>query len=204
MIRHILISEDQIVSARWKEAFPAGTVAGSIAVAQTLLAEQVIVWLHVPSVAAKAITTPADVIELLSPARLIVLSDVPSDEQALDLMDCGAVGYCHSCAGAKMLHQVAAVVENRGLWVGESLLRRMIRASQTAQLPAAPEPELLTRLSIREREVALAAANGASNKEIARELKITERTVKVHLGAVFAKLDVRDRLHLAILLRRIF
>ncbi len=103
-----------------------------------------------------------------------------------------------------MLHQVAAVVENRGLWVGESLLRRMIRASQTAQLPAAPEPELLTRLSIREREVALAAANGASNKEIARELKITERTVKVHLGAVFAKLDVRDRLHLAILLRRIF
>ena len=69
---------------------------------------------------------------------------------------------------------------------------------------AAPEPELLTRLSIREREVALAAANGASNKEIARELKITERTVKVHLGAVFAKLDVRDRLHLAILLRRIF
>lgn len=202
MTRHILICEDQLVSARWKEAFPAGTVAGSVAAAQTLLEEQVIVWLHVPSVAAKAIATPAGVIELFSPARLIVLSDVPSDEQALDLMDCGVVGYCHSCAGPKMLHQVAAVVENRGLWVGEDLLRRMIRASQAAQLPAAPDPELLTRLSIREREVALAVANGASNKEIARELEITERTVKAHLGAVFAKLDVRDRLHLALLLRR--
>ncbi len=201
MTRHLLISTDQITSKRWGDAFPAGTIHGSVTAAKGLLDEQTIVWLHVPPATTAAIAILAEAAQLLSPARLIALSDVPSDEQALDLMKCGTVGYCHSCAGAKVLHQVAAVVENRGLWVGESLLRRLIQASQAVLLPVAPDPEVLVRLSSREREVALAVASGASNKEIARELKITERTVKSHLGAVFAKLDVRDRLHLALLLR---
>jgi DNA-binding CsgD family transcriptional regulator len=49
--------------------------------------------------------------------------------------------------------------------------------------------------------VAEEVARGATNKEAARRLGITERTVKAHLGAVFAKLGVRDRLHLALSLQ---
>lgn len=54
-------------------------------------------------------------------------------------------------------------------------------------------------LSQRERQVAEAASRGSTNKEIARTMGITERTVKAHLSAVFEKLDVRDRMQLSLL-----
>ena len=53
-------------------------------------------------------------------------------------------------------------------------------------------------LSAREKDVARAVAAGKSNKEVAKELDITERTVKAHLSAVFEKLHVRDRLQLVL------
>lgn len=57
----------------------------------------------------------------------------------------------------------------------------------------------MATLTRREQEVASAVANGSSNKEIARQLGITERTVKAHTGSVFQKLNARDRLHLALM-----
>ena len=56
-------------------------------------------------------------------------------------------------------------------------------------------------LTEREFEVAKAVALGASNKEIATQLGITERTIKAHVGAVLEKLQVRDRLQLALLVK---
>jgi len=58
-------------------------------------------------------------------------------------------------------------------------------------------------LTEREIEVARAAASGASNKEIAIRLDITDRTVKAHLGSVFDKLKLRDRLQLSLLVNGI-
>ncbi len=59
----------------------------------------------------------------------------------------------------------------------------------------------LSILTEREKEVTQAVITGASNKEIARQLDITERTVKAHLSAIFQKLDVRDRMHLMLVVR---
>ena len=53
-------------------------------------------------------------------------------------------------------------------------------------------------LTAREKQVALLAAQGASNQRIAEDCDITERTVKAHLSAVFDKLGVTDRLQLAL------
>jgi two-component system, NarL family, nitrate/nitrite response regulator NarL len=118
------------------------------------------------------------------------------------LMERGAVGYCHSHASAPLLKQVATVVTNKGLWVTPTLLGRLIRASLPITVVSEPRDEApLRQLSSREREVAEAVSAGASNKEIARRLQITERTVKAHMSAIFHKLGVRDRLHLALLLR---
>lgn len=58
----------------------------------------------------------------------------------------------------------------------------------------------LLGLSRREKEVATLVAQGLSNKEIARKLSITERTVKVHLNHIFKKLNVKGRMELALLL----
>jgi RNA polymerase sigma factor (sigma-70 family) len=60
---------------------------------------------------------------------------------------------------------------------------------------------LLASLTERERGVAEAVASGLSNKEVARRLGITERTVKAHLSSAFRKLGVRDRMQLVVRLR---
>jgi DNA-binding NarL/FixJ family response regulator len=57
-------------------------------------------------------------------------------------------------------------------------------------------------LSPREREVMFLAANGFANKEIARELKVTEGTIKLHLHRVFQKLGIKSRFALTVLVRQ--
>ncbi len=56
----------------------------------------------------------------------------------------------------------------------------------------------LAALTLREREIAELIGNGESNKQIARQLLITERTVKAHVTGIFRKLGVGDRLSLAL------
>jgi two-component system NarL family response regulator len=58
----------------------------------------------------------------------------------------------------------------------------------------------LADLTRREREIAELIGNGESNKQIARQLAITERTVKAHLTEIFRKLGIADRLRLALLI----
>lgn len=135
----------------------------------------------------------------------VVLSDQPTDEEALAAFAAGARGYCNTHAAAQLLIQVAAVVLQGGLWIGESLMQRLVSATSRLQaaattVPLPQEGETWSKdLTGREKEVASTLARGASNKEIARALGITERTVKAHVGAVLDKLQVRDRLQLSLI-----
>jgi len=114
-------------------------------------------------------------------------------------MEVGALGYCHAHAGESMLKQVATVIQNQGLWVGPTLLQRIIKAGQR-EGDASPRvtQEQLSLLSAREQAVAKAVSEGLSNKDIAHSMSITERTVKAHVSSIFMKWGVRDRLHLAL------
>lgn len=133
----------------------------------------------------------------------VVMSDMPNDDDALAVFALGARGYCNSHASAAVLQQIASVVSQGGLWIGTSLMQRMVAMSAQAIAPAPKTPgkELATLLTQRELEVAQIVVSGASNKEIASQLGIAERTVKSHVGAIFEKLGVRDRLQLALLIR---
>ena len=105
----------------------------------------------------------------------------------------------------KMLHRraltaaAASVVPVPGLdWaVDAALLSRLLRLVDT-RLPRVGLAHWSAPLTEREREVAQLAAIGDSNLTIADALGITERTVKAHLKAVFEKLQVADRLQLAL------
>ena len=134
-------------------------------------------------------------------APLIVMADVPSEPGAVDALASGASGYCNGHAAAPVLRQIAHVVENGGIWVGQGLMQRLLTATArrlaTDSRPADGWREALTT---REQEAALLLASGASNKEIAGELGITERTVKAHVSAMLEKLGVRDRLQLSLII----
>ena len=120
--------------------------------------------------------------------------------QALAL---GARGYCHTHATTGLLEQIALVVRNGGLWLGTDLMSRVMTAAGGRLLDHdnGPAASRLDALTPRERAVAFEVALGATNKEAARTLDITERTVKAHLSAVFEKLGVRDRLQLVLALK---
>ena len=201
MTTHILISTGSDIRARLAAAFPGCNAYAVVLDAVSLSVPGSIAWLHLPADRAEAARLVSLASRTLSQSRIVALSDTPSDAQALDLMERGAVGYCHSHAGPPVLHQVATVVANQGLWVGQELLMRLVRATLGTTNDQEVAFQRIDSLSDREQEVANLVGRGSSNKEIARRLDISERTVKAHLSAIFLKLGVRDRLQLGLLLR---
>jgi DNA-binding NarL/FixJ family response regulator len=195
---HCFISDKGDLLPRWREAFPQGA-ACTFAAKVSRGGTAPLVWLRLPE-GATAAEWIQKTRQLHASAPVVVLSDRPDDEEALDCFAAGARGYCNTHADAELLRRVAEVVLQGGLWIGESLMQRLLQG--TARIPL-PQPvgapaDWAALLTEREREVATAVAEGASNKEVARRLGITERTVKAHTGAIFEKLGVRDRLQLSL------
>jgi len=194
---------------RWLQAFPSAAVSRPEDAVKTLPASA-LVWLRLDE-ARPALDQLAALRKRVGAVRVIVLSDVPDSEEALTMFSAGARGYCNAHATGGNLRQVANVVQAGGLWIGEALMQRLLASTQAAMVrmpivklpldePARVSAERLSTLTRREQEVARAVAGGASNKEVARQLGITERTVKAHVGSVFQKLKARDRLHLALII----
>lgn len=201
MKRHVFLSSRPQPIPRWQEAFPDAEIlcgAASRQVDPATLADAAVIWLHV----AEAGRTGEDWVRTMraqvGDTPLVVLSNVPEDEQGLAILAAGAVGYSSALTLPEVLRQVAQVVENGGLWVGPQLMRRFMQGLAARNDSASDS--VLDRLSQRERQVAEAASRGSTNKEIARTMGITERTVKAHLSASFEKLGVRDRMQLALLI----
>lgn len=183
---------------RWVLAFPGGswnnwsTMQSSVAAGDT-------VWVPVthPDWQDKV----AALLRQQPEAHVVVVSSVPYDAEALRALNAGARGYCHQLAVPELLQQVAQVVEHGGVWLGAELVQRMVTATRDLidRSPHAVLPQTdLSVLSERELQVARAVASGKSNKEVADQLHISERTVKAHLGSVFEKLGVRDRVQLVL------
>jgi DNA-binding NarL/FixJ family response regulator len=130
---------------------------------------------------------------------VVVASSEPNDAEGIMAMEAGAAGYCHIYANPATLRQVIEVVSSGELWVGRSLLTRLLRGVSGKLPPASVErAHWRSPLTEREIEVAQLAAHGESNLVIADQLGITERTVKAHLTTIFSKLGVTDRLQLAL------
>jgi two-component system nitrate/nitrite response regulator NarL len=183
---------------RWLECFEGAAIVSRPVDALRLAGPGTIVWADVTEGGwmAEVRTARPDVL-------LVALTLNPNAGEAMSAFERGARGYCHALAVPEMLKQVALVVSNGGLWLGADLMARAAGAIAKASAPAPSDlASPLDELTPRERDVALQVAEGASNKEVARRLDITARTVKAHMSAIFEKLSVRDRLQLVLLLRR--
>lgn len=196
-----LASRPEWVPGRWLEAFPSGEVLGDV-LAVPAADSPPLVWLNTADVAwsrwlRMLVAAPR-------PPRVVVVSGTPAAAEGLAALNDGARGYAHAYAVAALLQEVALVVGHGGLWVGPDLMRRLVGSTLAAlQAPSAapvalPHANGLDLLSAREQQVVHAVAAGRSNKEVAALMQISERTVKAHLGAVFEKLGVRDRLQLVL------
>ncbi len=193
-MQSLFISPSHIQSPRWRQAFPS---------AQLITAEEelpvdmrgLILWVYLDG-ASSLDFIPSWV---NAGAKVVVLAQLESSSQAKESLEYGASGYLHYLASVPVLEQVSQVVALGGLWLGVDLMRQLVLATSNILKPQSVS-KYMALLSPREQDVAKAVAVGKTNKEVAKMLQITERTVKAHLSAVFEKLNARDRLHLVLLL----
>jgi len=179
-------------SMRWREAFTDGVYfTRDVAVSARIKAD--VLWLSTVASGWKELLE--NVLQQFVGVPVVVVSNIPNEREAVSAIVAGARGYCHAWSSPEQLREVAQVVSRGGYWIGSALMSKLIGVVNKT-LPMVEE--LPEELSGREAEVAREVIAGRSNKEIARVLGITERTVKAHLGAIFTKLGVRDRLQLAL------
>jgi len=199
-MRDIFISKHGQLLENWEEAFP--KASAYVTLREVAGSDPAIFWVHVNANDGPWLrSTMVEIKEAFQTAKIVVLSNTPNQAEAVSVMSNGAVGYCHAYTSADVLAELETVVQHGGVWLGQDLLQTLINASKPLVNTATERVDkALALLTKREKEVALQASKGLSNKEIARELNITERTVKAHISASLEKLGVKDRLQLALVL----
>lgn len=132
-------------------------------------------------------------------ARLVLGATHLEPLQELAAMAAGAAACCATDLPRAELQRVVGAVLQGGVWVSPAAIPLLVaRLRGLSGVAPAPESERLEVLTERQREVARMVGQGANNKQIARALNITDRTVKAHLTCIFEKLGVPDRLQLAL------
>jgi len=135
--------------------------------------------------------------------RVIILTNHDQDELVFSSIRAGASGYLLKEVTAAQLSNAIRTVADGFSLIYPSIAARVL--DEFGRLRATPlaggsgdQDEGYHDLTTREREVLQLIAHGRSNKEIAGELKISERTVKTHVSNIFGKLELSDRTQVAL------
>lgn len=187
-MQSLFVTTATLHSERWRLAFPDADILDPSAAIALLARERRLVWLLLDGRWQSVLPAIHE-----SASWLVAMSLDESFSEARWLLAEGARAYINALAAPEMLREVAEVVSRGNTWLAPNLLKAL---AQAASRPAGADNARTVVLTDRERAVAIAVASGQSNKEVARELQITERTVKAHLSACYEKLRVRDRTQL--------
>jgi DNA-binding NarL/FixJ family response regulator len=131
--------------------------------------------------------------ERVPETRVIILTSYIDDERLLPAIRAGAAGYLLKNAEPKELARAI-----RAAHAGEALIDPTVAARLVERLAEDRGDDGYENLTAREREVLDLIARGFSNKRIAQELGIAEKTVKTHVGNLLGKLGVADRTQAAV------
>ena len=209
MISILLADDQQLLRLGFRmilDAEPDLTVVGeagdgtsAVAMAAVLKPDIVLMDIRMPGmdgIEATGRVTAAD------PAvKVLILTTFDLDEYVYAGLQAGASGFLLKDAPAAELLSAIRIVA-----AGESVLAPTTTTRLINQLVTMPtgrrrpqRPDVLKELTEREREVFALIAAACSNREIARSLHLSEGTVKIHVGRILAKLDLRDRVQAVVL-----
>jgi DNA-binding NarL/FixJ family response regulator len=137
-----------------------------------------------------------------SSTAIIVLTMYDNDTYVVDAVQAGASGYLLKDASRELLLHTIRAVNSGATLIKTSLLSgaisSLVQSQKVRQGTAVSSTEDMEQLTPREREVLKLAAVGYSNKDIAKELSITQDTVKKHMQSILGKLHASSRIHAAI------
>jgi DNA-binding NarL/FixJ family response regulator len=133
--------------------------------------------------------------------KIIFITTNPSENEAISVLKAGAAGYCIRDIDPTLLRKAVETVQKGEVWVARHLVRRLVD-EVISQPKVAKLGDQFHGLTPREREVVQSINVGGKNKDIGNRLNITEKTVKRHLTSIFRKLNLSDRLELALFVSR--
>ena len=140
----------------------------------------------------------SQITQIAQQRAVIVLTDIPDMTEGRKLILAGVRGYANSYIHDSLLPDLLAEIQKGNIWAVPELLQAILRDFLQSK-PAKTDKEYdISQLSIRESEVYQELMKGSGNKEIARNLNITERTVKAHVAAILRKTGAPDRVHLIV------
>lgn len=135
-----------------------------------------------------------------SPPKVIVLTTFDADDYVMRALAAGASGFLLKDTAPEdivaAIHRVAAGEPMLSPSVTSTLIQQV--TTQHSPDRSGPARERMARLTEREHEVALAVGRGLSNAEIAAALYLSVPTVKAHIGRLFSKLEVDNRVQIAL------
>lgn len=161
--------------------------------ARQLKPDVVLLDLDMPGLSGREVVRT--LVEELPQTQVLMLTVSEDAGDLLDTLRAGAAGYLLKNIDAEYF--VDAI---RRAAAGESVVSPEMTGKLVAGLkrPAAPSRPDKDRLSVREREILVVLARGASNKEIAREFALAESTVKIHVQNILRKLNLNSRVQAAV------
>lgn len=143
----------------------------------------------------------SDAIEACPDTSFIAMTPHPEPREGLRLLRTGARGYCNRLVSARVMAVLISTVSNGEIWAGKQVTDYLLNAALAGKAGTVEsEQGLLEQLTEREAGIARQVAAGHSNKVIAVDSGISERTVKAHLNSIFRKTGIRNRVQLALVI----
>ena len=162
----------------------AGSAEEALALAERLHPDVALLDLELPAM--DGVEAIAGFAAASPDTRVMVFTAYDTDERVFGAIRAGAKGYLLKGATAEEIARAVRVVRDGGSYLEPRVAAKLVSEVRAPRCPTG-------QLSERERAVLRLVAEGLPNKQIARSLSITERTIKFHLASVFNKLGADNR-----------
>ncbi|MEV1021009.1 response regulator transcription factor [Streptomyces sp. NPDC050264] len=191
--RHILGAADDIEVV---DAVPGGRAVGAV---RELCPDVVLLDIRMPDV--DGLTVLAELRRLPHPPVVAILTTFDMDEYVTAALRTGASGFLLKDTDPEQLPHLVRDLAHGGIALSSKVIRPIVDGFLDKG-PASPAGRFVSRLTARERTVLLLVAEGLPNAGIAARMHLSPATIKDHVSALLAKLEVGSRLQAALLAER--
>ncbi len=167
----------------------AGSVAEALAEARRHRPDLVVMDVRLPD--GSGIEACREIRSEMPTTRVVMLTSYPDEEAVLSAIVAGASGYLLKQVRARDLVSALEVVGNGGSLLDPAVTERVLE--RIRRVAASDEPDELAGLTTQERRILALVAEGKTNKEIAAEVYLSDKTVKNYVSSILSKLNLERR-----------